>query len=132
MRPPPLPDRAWKLLGLLWLLGIGLYVLLVLFPTRFTLLEWPLVGVVRLGDALHFLAFFILAAIFPLAFSSRVLVLFAPVALILLNVVLEFVQMHIPHRRFSEQDVLAGVIGCLVGTLLGWGVRLALYRRQGK
>jgi len=125
----PLPGRAWKLLGLLWLAGVGLYVLLVLFPVRFPLMELPLAGAVTLAELLHFLAFVALAATFPLAFSSRLLVLAAPVALALLNVVLEFAQMHIPNRRFSEEDVLAGALGCVAGTVAGWILRLVLKRR---
>lgn len=93
-------------------------------------MELPLAGAVTLGELLHFLAFLVLAASFPLAFSSRILVLAAPVVLILLNIVLEFAQMHIPNRRFSEEDVLAGTLGCLLGTAMGWLPRLLHSRRE--
>lgn len=116
---------TFKYLALMWLVGIALYIGLVLFPVRFPLVDLPVAGGVAVGDLLHFLAFVILAGSFPIAFSSRLLALFSPVALILLNVVLEFAQMHIPNRRFSEMDVLAGTVGCLVGALIGWIVRIA-------
>ncbi len=126
----PLPDNAWKILGLVWLAGIALYGMLVLIPAPLPLMELTIAGGVKLGEVMHFLAFLLLAGSFPLAFPSRVLVITAPVALVLLNVVLEFAQMHIPNRRFSELDVLAGVLGCLAGTVLGGGLRLILRRRQ--
>lgn len=127
---PGMSGRTWKLLGVLWLLGAGLYIGLTLFPVRFPLVTLPLAGSVTLDEALHFLAFVLLASSFPLAFSSRLLVLVAPIILVLLNIVLEFAQMHIPNRRFSEEDLLAGVLGCVAGTLLGWGVRFYLWRRS--
>ncbi len=127
---PGISGRTWKLLGVFWLLGVGMFIGLTLLPVRFPLVTLPLFGSVSLDVGLHFLAFVLLSSSFPLVFSSRLLVFVAPVVLILLSVVLEFAQMHIPNRRFSEEDLLAGVCGCVVGTLLGWGLRFYLWRRK--
>ena len=43
--------------------------------------------------------------------------------LALLTVILEFWQMHIPNRRFSEKDIVAGVVGVFLGTLCGYCIR---------
>ncbi len=130
--PQAPPSKAWKVLGLLWLGAIGLYALLVLLPVRFTFLDTPLTDTITVGELAHFSAFFFLGFVFPLAFAPRILVFSAPVALTLLNVVLEFLQMHVPNRRFSELDVAAGILGCLAGTLLGWVLRWILLHRQGR
>ncbi len=121
--------RAW-IISLAWLAGVLLYAGLAMAPVRFPFVDTVIWAPVTLDEVLHFLAFAWLALAFPLAFSSRLLVVLAPLMLVLLGIVSEFMQMHIPMRRFSEIDVLANTLGCIVGTLLGFLLRFLLHRRS--
>ncbi len=116
-------SRSRQLFALIWLLGVLFFGILALSPLRFPFLEYPLVGALSLDYVLHSLGFAWLAAAFPLLFDSLFLLCVSPPMLALLSVILEFWQMHIPNRRFSEKDIVAGMAGVLLGTLCGMLIR---------
>lgn len=127
---PPVWGRKRQAGALLWLAGVLFFGGLALTPLRLPFLEYPLVGALSLDYVLHSLGFAWLASGFPLLFDSRLLLWLSPSLLALLAVDLEFWQMHIPNRRFSEKDIAAGVVGVCLGALLGWGVRTMRARRK--
>ena len=127
------PEQSWsrplRLFALAWLLGVLFFGILALCPVRFPFLEYPLIGALSLDYVLHSLGFAWLAVGFPLLFNSRLMLCASPLLVAMLTVNLEFWQMHIPNRRFSEKDIVAGVIGVLLGTLVGLAVRRILHHR---
>lgn len=116
-------SKNWPLLGLCWFVGLLLVSLLLLLPLRMPFLDVGFGYSITLGEVAHFMAFALLAGAFPLAFPQKLLVLLAPFMLSLLCVLFEFWQLHVPYRRFSELDILAGVLGCIAGTTAGWVLR---------
>lgn len=123
-------SRGRRCFALIWLLGVLFFGALALSPVRLPLLEYPLVGALSLDYVLHSLGFAWLAIGFPLLFQSRLLLAVSPPMLALLTVILEFWQMHIPNRRFSEKDIAAGITGVVLGSLLGYVVRWIRSRRK--
>ncbi len=117
-------DRLWTGLGLAWLIGVVVIALLILLPLKMPFLDAGVGSSLTFGDLSHFLAFFFLAGVFPLAFPNRLLSLLAPIMLAQLCFLLEIWQFQVPHRHFSETDIKAGLLGCLVGTVLGWCLRM--------
>ncbi|NJB69034.1 VanZ family protein [Desulfobaculum xiamenense] len=81
---------------------------------------------VSLDNALHFLAFAMLATVTPPAFRTRAVAVGALFALLLMGFSLEFWQTFIPNRRCSLADASANMLGLTLGGLLGFVLRLRL------
>jgi VanZ family protein len=77
---------------------------------------------------LHFMAYFLLAAMAAAAFEKRRPVLFAGLGLMLLGGVLEIVQ-GLTGRDMSAYDELANMLGVMVGAFAGRAVVEFLRRR---
>ncbi len=122
----------WPVLGICWFGGVLIVAGLVLMPVRMPFLDVGFGYSITLGEVAHFLAFFLLAGGFPLAFPHKLLVLLAPFMLSLLCVLLEFWQLHVPYRHFSELDILSGVLGCISGTAVGWVLRFRRNRSSNR
>ena len=133
----PPPDASAKgssienrLLGV-WLAGTLVCGVLALSPLRLPFLDRPLVAEVNMGEVAHFLALTWLAAAFPLIFRSWSRLLFSSLMLVLLGAVIEFFQMQIPHRRFSESDLVADVFGIVAGMMAGVPLRRVVRQSRG-
>ena len=65
------------------------------------------------GMGLHFVAYFVSAALFYWAYSKVTLfsILFSCFSIFMLGVVLEFVQLYLPYRSFNPVDIAANGFG---------------------
>ncbi|AGW12322.1 putative TPR-repeat-containing protein [Megalodesulfovibrio gigas DSM 1382 = ATCC 19364] len=101
----------------------------------FSLAPWQfpyqinLFGNIMLDEALHFLAFAMLAVGLPYQFASWLDLGLAVLVLVLLGVATELAQLFIPSRAFALQDMAANILGCLAGVLPGMAHRMVRARR---
>lgn len=102
-----------KIIFFIWLIAI----------TFISLVDYSSMGwVLNLAKAfgsgfwIHLIAYFIAGALYFLSFGNKRqrVVLITFLAIFLLGVLFEIVQTHIPHRRFSPNDIAANGLG-LVG-----------------
>ena len=69
------------------------------------------------GFWLHVIGYFIAGLLFILAFwkKRQRVILIALIALFLLGVLFEIVQIYVPHRSFNPKDIAANGLGLIVG-----------------
>ena len=121
--------------ALLHALRIGDAVLF--WPVLFYVI-WGEVGTLQVPDyleeandkTLHFMAYFVLAAMAGAALKKRSAVIGAALALIALGGVLEIIQGFVG-RDMSLYDELANTGGVIIGAVVGWLLVKALRERLG-
>ncbi len=123
--------RAWRLFAILWLAGVVLYAVLSLLPVRIPFQQSVLWGAASLDEALHFLAFTVLAVNLAFFFRSRLDLFLAYLLLLLLGTATELSHLFIANRAFAFSDLGANLLGCLAGALPGLSWRFAR-RVRGK
>ena len=117
---------------LVWLLLAGVLAVLLFVPVVFGFENRTLFAGVELDELLHFSFFGALAWVLPLLIRSRLILLLVVFCLLGLAVLSEFFQLGVPNRRFSEMDMLANVLGCFCGLLLGMVLRTLVHKKRSK
>ncbi|WP_051286357.1 VanZ family protein [Megalodesulfovibrio gigas] len=118
----------WRAFYAFWFAGVAVYAAFSLAPWQFPY-QINLFGNIMLDEALHFLAFAMLAVGLPYQFASWLDLGLAVLVLVLLGVATELAQLFIPSRAFALQDMAANILGCLAGVLPGMAHRMVRARR---
>lgn len=125
----PRPPR-WRPFYAFWFAGVAVYAGFSLAPWQFPY-QVMLFGNIMLDEALHFLAFALLAVGLPYQFTPWLDLCLAVLVLVLLGIATELAQLFIPSRAFAVQDMAANTLGCLLGILPGTLHRAIRARRSG-
>jgi len=80
------------------------------------------------GMVLHFVAYFIAAALLYLAYRKNTLfsILISCFSIFMFSVALEFIQIYLPYRTFNPMDIVANGVGIVV-FVLAW---IVFWRRR--
>jgi hypothetical protein len=103
----------------LWLGGVLVYLILSLAPTPFRFPHRVVIGPLTLDKVVHFAVFALFALAALRFFRTKRGIAAAMAVLIITSVGSEFIQLLNPTRAFSHGDLIANLLGCLVGLLAG-------------
>jgi VanZ family protein len=111
--------KLWpRMVTLLWVISISAVCYFSLVPG----LELP-VDFWNADKVYHIIAYAWLALLPMLRFRTRKGAVLAACSLVILGIILEIAQTHIPGRIFSFLDITANGLGVLAGVVLGNSVR---------
>ena len=112
-------QQVWpKIIALVWAISVGV----VCYDSLIPQLELP-VEFWNADKVYHLFAYAWLALLPMVGFRNRKVALVAACSMMILGIILEIAQTHIPGRTFSFLDMAANGLGVLAGTFFGHSVR---------